>query len=92
MVKIHFFLTSRKHSQKIVCYREVTSEGSGGKRQPKHKKGSIDLLVGGEGREDFFKKSVRDVWNRKLSNLWRSDTVLDATSSYNEINAVSEVS
>lgn len=55
MVKIHFFLTSGKHSQKIACYREVASEGSSGKRQPEHKKGSIDLSVGGEDGEDFKK-------------------------------------
>jgi hypothetical protein len=30
--------------------------------------------VGGEGREDS-RKVFKDVWNRIISNLWRSDVV-----------------
>jgi hypothetical protein len=32
----------------------------------------VNLLVGGEGRENS-RKARRDVWKRILSDLWRSD-------------------
>jgi len=38
-------------------------------------KGLIDLFVGGEDRENYLKSPFKDVWNRNLSNLWRSDVV-----------------
>ena len=36
----------------------------------------VDLLVGGEGRENQLQKLVWDVWKRILSDLWRSGVVV----------------
>ncbi len=54
----------------------------------------IDLLVGGEGREDSMKKKKLkvDAWNRRLRNLWRSDVVISRQARYNKTYAASEVS
>jgi len=65
-------------------------EDPNAKNSPAQKE-PVDLPVGGEGREDQHKRFAADVWNRIMSNLWRSDAGISGTR-YNGSDAASEVS